>query len=233
MAEIAGSVVVGKSAALELGIETGMHLAFEGGPAQVVGAVLDTTSRNPQALRWLMSVVPAAGSQAECWVEFSREGFDSGINILWAVFAESGPLLSVAPYRELNEFSINPQTALNDRPQRDAWLLAGPLLVVIAWIVTWVRRTELALYRATGTSSIELGIMHWIEILVLGIVGATSGVLWASSIRMATVLRPLTGDQIAIASRNVASAVALAVALAPTAAIWMGRRNLAAQLKDR
>ncbi len=232
-ADLAGGVVVGEAAAIELGLGEGRWLQIEGQDPRQVTMVADTENRAPEAMRWIISPIPPTETATTCWVEFTPTTYDAGIEMLWAGFADSGPQLSVTPYRRLDEFSVDPRQALATRPQTGAWLLIGATLAALTWIGTWFRRAELGLYRAVGTTTPQLAVMIWLETLITLGVGILSGLLWATAIRHAANPIPPTWDQMAIAARNTGSGLLLALVLAPLAVLALGRSNIATQLKDR
>lgn len=232
-ADMAGGFIVGEAAAIELGLEPGRWLEIEGQAPRQVTMVVDTENRAPEAMRWIISPIPPTETATTCWVEFTPTTYDAGIEMLWAQFDDSGPQLSVTPYRRLDEFSFNPREALATRPQGDAWLIIGATLAALTWIGTWFRRAELGLYRAVGTTTTQLAVMVWLETLITAGLGITAGAVWATAIRHGVEPTPLTWDQMGIAARNTGSALLLTLTLAPVAALALGRGDIAAQLKDR
>jgi hypothetical protein len=232
-ADLSQGLVIGAAAADELGLDTGRHLQIEGQPSRPIGVVADTEDRAPESMRWLISVIPATGTTTTCWVEYTPTAYQAGLEMTWAVFSDSGPQLSVNQYRRLDEFSIDPLQALAARPQRQAWTIIGATLAALTWIGAWFRRSELGLYRAIGTTTPELATITWIEtILTIG-TGTTAGLAWATALRTATNHTPLTPDQLTITTRNLTSALLLALLLAPLATLLLGRGDIATQLKDR
>ena len=87
--DLVTGLVLGQAAADELGLRPGMHLSVAGDDRiRSVGAVVDTEARNPFITRWILDVAPPAGTAAQCWVEFSPENLDIGLQVLEATFAD-------------------------------------------------------------------------------------------------------------------------------------------------
>ncbi len=230
-AQVAGRWILGAAAADELGLKPG-RLLVAGSAGGPVGAVIDTSMRNPEASRWLMTITPPLGLVSNCWIEFSPGALEGGIEGLWAEFAGASDL-SVTRYRTLGDFSRNPIGELATRPQANAWIVIGGVLGAVAWLTSWFRRSELGLYRALGTSAPEIALMLAIETIVVVISASFLGLIWSVAGFEATRPQSVSLDQILIAARNVGSAALLGILLSPVPAFMLGRTPVAHLLKDR
>lgn len=231
-ADVSERWVVGSVAAAELGIEKGMWLGINGGEPLRVGAVLDTEQRNPRIDRWIMAIQAPTGRVAECWVEY-LPGVTSGRSeALSALFGNSADTV-VAPRIRLGEFSRNPVVEFEQRPQATAWLVAGLLIGMIGWLVTWFRRTQIGLYRAVGTSPAALLILGAGELGIPIVAGSFAGILWATATWTATATVPIDPEQMVVAIRT-ATSVTL-IALATASLLWplTARGSIADQLKGK
>lgn len=224
--------VIGKAAASELGVSQGMWIGIDGSAPRRVGTVIDTETRNPRISRWLMSVRAPTGNVSECWVEFAPGVTTGRQETLGAVFSDSANVI-VVPWIRLDEFSRDPVAELAGRPQASAWIVAGLLVGVMAWLVTWFRRSQIGLYRAVGTGPSTLLILGAVELGIPIVSGALIGGLWAVAIWTANTAGYPVTDQLAIAARTASSGAWLALAVGPLLWPLTARGSIAEQLKDR
>lgn len=232
--DLVSGLVLGQAAARELGLRPGMHLSVAGDDRiRSIGAIVDTEARNPFIARWILDVAAPAGTASQCWVEYSPQNLDIGLQVLEATFADLRPDLEVRRWIRLDEFARDPITELAARPQAQAWIPAGIVITLLVWLTVWVRTAEIGLYRAVGTPTATLWLLGQLETLYVLIPATLTGYLWAAATHAAlTDLQPGV-DQLLIAARTTASALLLALTLAPLAWLLAGRRSIAAQLKDR
>jgi hypothetical protein len=224
--------VVGKALAKEIGLRDGSLTALTGEPVARVLGVLDSGRRNPQVQRWLLDVVPPAGTFDECWVEFSRESYSPGLAALAAWFAAGSKEPIVRPYTRKDEFTRDPLREFHDRPQRYGWLAAGGLIGAVFLLSAWFRRSELGLYLAIGTGRLQLVTMLAADALVLMATGAFIAAAWGAAIH-AALGHNLPYDHLRIAGRALLSSALLGLAVAPWASSLVARGNIASLLKDR
>lgn len=224
--------VVGASAAQELGVGEGMWLGVDGGESRQVGVIIDTEVRNPRMQRWIMTVVPAAGTADECWVEFAPGARAGREEFVATIFADSADVV-VAPWIRLDQFSRNSVAELAARPQADGWLIAGLVLAGISWLATWFRRSQIGLYRAVGTGPSTLLIFGAVEYAIPMLVGSVAGVMWAAATWSAITGRFPGADQAAIAVRMASSSFLLAAVVGPILWPALARESIAKQLKER
>lgn len=226
------SLFVGNVAAEELGIRDGSVILVAGEEPQQV-TVIDVEARNSQAARWLISPVAPAGMVDQCWVEYAPADVEAGMAALEVAFADAGDTMAVRRAIRLGEFGRDPVAELADRPQRSAWVIAGLLLALLAWLATWFQRSEIGLYRAVGTPTAALWLLGQIEAFVVMIPAACAGFLWAAAGYVATTDGFPIADQLGIAVRTAAATLLVALIVAPLAWPSLGRGQIAAQLKDR
>jgi len=231
-AHAADGWIVGASAATELGITEGMWLGIGGATPRHVGAVIDAETRNPRIDRWIMTVQPPAGTVTECWVEFAAGVTTGRQETIGAVFTDATDVI-VVPWIRLDEFSRDPVAELAGRPQASAWIIAGLLIGVMGWLVTWFRRSQIGLYRAVGTGPPALLVLGAVELGIPIISGSLIGGLWAAAIWTAGAADYPGADQFAIAARTATSTVLIAIAVAPLLWPLTASGSIAEQLKDR
>lgn len=225
------ALVVGRAASDELGVRTGLSLVPRGEAAATV-RVIDPTARNPQANRWVLDVVPAAGSVDECWVEFAPAAYEAGLALLPARFIEGSTEAVTRPYLRQGDFARNPGDELSTRPQRHGWTIAAALLVGVAVLGAWFRRTELGLYIALGTSRGAVALMFATEVWLLTAAAWAVSLLWAWAIAVALGYR-VTGGALGLAVVTSASCALAVMALAPVLCSLVARGSIAVLLKDR
>lgn len=231
VAEVVDRWLLGAATAAELGLAPGMALVPDGGPPLEVGAVIDTQVRNPGIDRWVLAIAPPVGQATQCWVEYSPGARSGRTEMLSAVFAGSGDRLTVNPWIRPGEFTRDPIAELSGRPQAGAWLAAGFILTGMGWLSTWFRRSDIGLYRATGMAPSGLLVLGAVEHVMPTLVGACIGAFWATAAWSFLATGPPTLDQLGVATRTVASAVLLSLAITPL--IWpvIARGSIARQLK--
>lgn len=232
-APASAATVVGDGLAAELGLRAGGSLPTNDATL-TVDAVAATAQRAPQLDRTIMRVVPPVGQAAQCWVELRPADHAGGVGTLdaWFDTGAAGSDLDVSALRTTNEFSRDPAAELRDRPQRNAWVIAGIALVVTGWLATWLRRAELGLHMALGGTRASLVVLAQMEALLLLPAGAVVGGLWAAA--AASVIDGLpSAAALTLSARTAGSATALAVLLLPLGVLLAARHDVAALLKDR
>lgn len=217
--EALGQASLGSSVVNETGTEVGV-IGVRLDPAVPVGALRASV---------IVRVAPTVPLSA-CWVRMQPGAYATGGDVLGPAFAGQGARVAEflptsrgpSPYERWVEFAgIQP------------WIAAGALIVIVAALLAWTRRSELAVYRAFGTTRWQLGVVLWIETLAVLLVAASL----ASSLSLLVVGAAAHGglgqDVSAIMLRLIAAAAALTLAVAPAMSVLMQRGNLADQLKDR
>ncbi|MBA4181742.1 MAG: hypothetical protein C0506_14225 [Anaerolinea sp.] len=195
-------------------------------------AVYDFSRRNPQAARWALSPVSAAGGFDECWVEFSPGAYSGGREMLAARFAEGSADPVVRPYRRSDEFTRDPAAEWAGRPQRRGWLAVPAVLFGLGLISAWFRRSESALYLAVGTRRVQLALMATAEQWPLVGIGWAVGFAAAFASEASITGQP-TSDAVLATLATSGSAALLALALLPWANALVARGSIASMLKDR
>ncbi len=230
---LAHGLVIGSATADELGLADGNYLGIEGqSPLPVY--VVDVERRSPQTQRSIIKTTVPAGRLAACWVE-TRPGSIIGGEILLAdIYADTGDELSINRWMRLGEFARDPVAELANRPQTQAWLVAGAIITLLFWLDLWFRRSSLSLYRILGTTRTSLLYQAQLETILVVTVAALLGYLWATTAHHATTLTNASTDQLLIAARTTLSTILIPITLAPLPALLTGGRNgLLNQLKDR
>jgi hypothetical protein len=224
--------VIGRSVADELAVDSGARLTLADGRRDVVADILDVDDRYPEAARWIVEVVPPSGRVSECWVEFSPSASGIARDLLAAWFEGPGNQVEVRWLRPPDEFARDPARELATRPQAAAWLPLGGVVGLLAALVSWLRRSEAALYAVLGVRKWGLVLMAQLEAVVVVSSGYLLGVAWAAAIAEA-VGGPIGLDQVALAGRSAASAALVAMLAAPAGVIPILRWRVVDLLRDR
>jgi len=222
----------GTALASELAVRAGLMLARVGESPVPLLAILDVSARAPQADRSLLEIIPPTGNADECWVEFTPKAFPGGSGAVAAAFAGGNGTPSVRAYISPDQFSRNPTSELKSRPQRNGWAIVALLVAGIFALVAWLRRAELGLYLALGTSRVTLATMLAMESWALVAAGWLAGMLWALAIQRATG-NALTLGSIRLATVTSGSAALAVLVLAPILSVLVARGSIANLLKDR
>lgn len=230
-ADLSDGLVVGTSAATELGLRPGSRITLDATPLRV-GAVAAFTHRNPSIDRGIVIVAPPNGAADACWIEVLPGTEVAATDVVTTELTTGDAPVDVRPYRELDDYARDPLSELTQRPQAHAWAVIGALLVVVGWLGLWTRRSEIGLYRALGTTAPALVVMTAVETLLTTLPAAIAGLLWTVATIAATSQPPET-QQVLIALRSVGSTVLVALTGVPLSTLWLGRGQIADQLKDR
>lgn len=225
-------ILAGSALATELGIRAGLVARVDANGPVLFSNVYDFSRRNPQAARWALSPVPASDGFDECWVEFSPGAYAAGREMLAARFAEASADPVVRPYRRSDEFTRDPATEWDGRPQKQGWLAVPVVLLGLALVSAWFRRSESALYLAMGTQRVQLAVMATAEQWPLLALGWALGVTFAIGVQ-ASISQPPTPDAVIAAIATSGMAALLALATLPWAAALVARGSIATMLKDR
>jgi len=164
------SVVVGAELAEELDVIAGsvMRMVVDGSPETlIVDEVMSgSSSRFPEANRAVLVANAPLGDAADCYVEIYPTVFDeyrvgvAALESLTSVAPNVSRLVSV-------EEGEAPGDRYAHRPSRFAALAAAAILCSIAAISLQARRSEIGVYRATGTSKSAVFIILFGEFVTL------------------------------------------------------------------
>ena len=225
-------MVVGLALAREMGLRVGSWLIPGGEEPALVTGVADVERRNPQVARWVLEVAPPAGAIEQCWVEFEPGAYEGGLAALPAVFTIGDEGAVARPYIRRDEFTRDPASEWESRPQKDGWPLAAGLVAGLFGLTAWFRRSELGLYLAVGTPRSSLMAMLAVEALV--VVGFALALATGYAFAIDEALRHAPGwDEAGIVLRTAGSAALLALAVAPVLGVLVVRGSIAELLKDR
>ena len=223
----ASNVLIGDAAAGELGIVTGSWLTLSDGavaPAQVI----DTDARNPLIARSIMELVPAAGSAAECWVEFGPDQGEAGTRWLAAAFAADGA--TVRPAVERGAFASDPATAFAGRISGMGWIPASLVASGVIALFAVFRLSEIAVYRAFGLSRSGVLLLLQTEAAIVVAMAAVVASAWSVLGFALTTAVDLAGAVVAL--RSAALFVAATALTAPVIALFAAWGSPALLLKE-
>ncbi len=195
---------------------------------------LQTTVSDTVPLGLLTSgiTVPAPGDAplTQCWIRTTPGAVDAGRDLLAYAFA--GLPASITPFSPPATDVLGPADQWRAAIGLHPWAVGAILLGLVGALVTWSRRTELAVYRAFGTTTATLTALVAIE-LALVLVPALAAAVLATTTLLAATIGAVTIPVLTVALTQAAAAAltgyALAVALTPP--VLRGR--VTDQLKDR
>jgi hypothetical protein len=220
---------VGQAAAEELGLSAATWVDLgEAGRGRTT--VLDPAGRNPFAARAFLDLVPPEGRMSECWVEFSPDVYEAGLQLLPALFAaDEGTARRVV---DRGEFAQDPSTVVSGRLSQWTWIPAGLAASSVFALVALLRRSETAVYRAFGLSRLAVLLMLQIEVAQLTVVGVAAASLWTAATYAAFVAVP-SHEQMTAAMTTAALFAVLVAVVAPFVAAGLAGGSPASLLKER
>lgn len=217
-------IVIGTSAAANLGLDPGDRLALGGLGTQPLDAVVGGSRALPSTLALFAAPMPTTALAETCRVELARFADPARMTpvLLGSVEAVGGRFVAEPLLVETAD-----RVALHlDRVDRRLPLLLGALGGLVTAVLALLRASELATYRLAGTTRRSLGIILGLEAAILGGIFATSSVL-AALVVHGELLSPL-----ASALAGIAGACAW-VLVASVLSVPVLRRRPSDMAKDR
>lgn len=153
------------------------------GEPHVVRTRLDQSVRPGVLQASLVRIVPAVGAGRECWFRIAPGVARADAESLSAA-AISDTLSHAAPFAVEDDLAVNPEDGLRTAGARLLlWSALGGVVLVAALVGASLRQ-ETGIYRATGTSSSELLLMHVIQSAIIvptgAGIGASGALLWCA-----------------------------------------------------
>lgn len=158
-----GGLFVGDDLAATIGLSAGMDVQLDGQQVPI-SAVLPRTVLPDTLQAGVVRVVPAVDGATECWVRLDPGARGAARDIAESAFLDN--TLITAAFAELDDLSADPLTAL-DGPTHLAWTLAAGAALVLMLVVALGGRTEVGIYRATGSDWSDLVAMSVVQTVVL------------------------------------------------------------------
>jgi hypothetical protein len=163
------AAVVGTDVARRLGLGPGsiVRLGSPSAPDTIVVAHLtDALRRYPYADRTIFEIEPAVGSARRCLVEMTAGAAPYlGKGGVFALADLSEVALTISPL--ISDSGLQPSTQYRERVSRYAALLSAIIILLLAEALRLARRAELGLYRAVGSSRLEIGMILAIEYICI------------------------------------------------------------------
>jgi len=153
------------------------------GEPHVIRARLDQSVRPGVFQASVVRIVPAVGAGRECWFRIAPGVARADAESLSAV-AISDTLSHAAPFAVEDDLAVNPEDGLRTAGARLLlWSALGGVVLVAALVGASLRQ-ETGIYRATGTSSSELLLMHVVQSAIIvptgAGLGASGALLWCT-----------------------------------------------------
>ena len=151
--DLDGQLVVGSDLA-ELGT-VGVGTRLANGREEVVVTARTDALIQPSRLRANVTIPHVADFvMSECWVRMEPAAFESGYELVVSAFA--GYPVKIQAFAERSAGVLTPAEQWNQFASMPLWVFAGLLCGATVSLLAWTRRTELAVYRAFGTTKAEL-----------------------------------------------------------------------------
>ena len=169
----AGGIFVGPDYAAATGLEGGAQIAI-GDSVVVLSGILPDRVAPAELRASLVRIVPAVGQAPQCWLRLDRHARGIAQTVAEAAFPESE--VAAVPFLRATDLMTDPETVLDSQAIGLATIGAIVLIGLAVAIRAFILRGELAIYRVTGTSRIELLFMAQLQSLMLLVPAWTSGV---------------------------------------------------------
>lgn len=197
-------------------------------------ARLDTTVPATVPLGLLTSGVtvpaPADAPLSQCWIRTEPGAVETGHDVLAYTF--TGLPATIAPFSPPAADVLGPADQWRAAVALQPWAVGAILLGLVATLATWSRRTELAVYRAFGTTTATLTTLVAVELALVLAPALAAAVLVTTTVLAATnggIASPVLTVALTQAAAAALAGYALAVAFTPL--VLRGR--VTDQLKDR
>jgi len=175
--DVAAGVFVGDELSAATGMPVGASLSTADG-ALTAAQRLDAAVVPGLLRSSVVRVVPATGVAPECWFRLDESAASAAADIAAVAFPDN--LTFVARYSEIDDLSTDPVAVLTESPLRFAWLIAVAVVLLLVVLLGLSTRTEVGIYRATGSSRRDLATMANLQIVIIVLTGAPVGMLLAT-----------------------------------------------------
>lgn len=174
-----GGLFVGHDLSESSGLGVGMTVTIDGHSARITGELPDRVAPD----LWqagVVRVVAAIGPATECWLRTADGASGASEQIARPAFPDNHVV--VAPYVRLDELSTDPSSVLQSSPTRQIWSAVAATGLAIFFFIALATRSEVGIYRVTGSTWPELAAMAMAQTAVLVLVPAgfatTAVFLW-------------------------------------------------------
>lgn len=217
---------------VELGEVARGSWLVDGSGARVV-QVTDVIAQAPVSALSSGITVPVdpASDLVTCWVRMEPGVAEQGGDVLTAAFPAGRA--AVAPFLRDQAGALTPLARWEAVLGLHPWAIGGGVIAVTGLLLLWARRTEIAVYRAFGTSRVVAVASTAIELLLVLLPATVAGVL-AGAVACAGVTRAgASAALVATAAGQAVAAVCAGLVLTLVLAPLTTRRGLTDTLRDR
>lgn len=200
-------------------------LTEEGAVVSVSFAIADLEPLRPGYDRGALAVVPPVGGATTCFVAMRPTAVDLAES-LPAAFGE--PDLVVTPALIGSDLVTTGAELWDERTTKSLWLIGTVSFALVLGIVSWVRRSDSALYRVLGLQYSDIAAIRLVETSMASLSGSLVGALAATSALWTDYSQVLPFGLIAA---GLTSAGQLLACWLQSAVLWAP--NPIDQLKDR
>jgi hypothetical protein len=204
-----GDLYISQVAATRAGLADGGQTLFGDVPGVATLSVLDTSARIPDPGPWMWIRTSPHNNLDECWAEVIPESDAVAQQWLTAWLSQGDGTVIVTRFLGEDRLRRDPIAAFHERPNRYAWAATGVMVGTMFWLITWFRRSEVALYRTVGSSRSQTALIFALPSTLLIGAGAFIGALYG--LYLAGLESPVTSSAILTAARQALLTLATAL----------------------
>jgi hypothetical protein len=161
-----------------LGVSPGKLAVFNGLNPVTIDAVVRNEPRATFLEKAVLFSSVPTGAFDNCWVEVEPAASSIALSLLGAEFANT-------PEVEISALAVRPDgqpplpLALAQRHTARLPLVVGSLLAAFISFSYWIVRGDLAVYRVLGTRMIDIGVMIFLELLIVAFSSTAAALTYA------------------------------------------------------
>lgn len=226
-----GDIYISEPAAKRVGLPDGGIVVLGDGLGSAQLAVVDMSARVPDPGPWVWIPTAPTDNLDQCWVEVIPAADQIGQQWVTTWLTQGREPVIVTRLLREDRLRADPIVVFHRRPTKYAWAAAGIVVGMIFWLITWFRRSEIALYRTVGSSRSQTALIYLLPALILIAGGVLIGAL--SGVYLHGLRSPVTATGILVAARQALlmfSSASLVILLG-TLVVVVG--NIAAYIRQR
>ncbi|MFO7549457.1 MAG: hypothetical protein R6X29_11410 [Acidimicrobiia bacterium] len=226
-----GDVYVAQAAASRIGLADGGMVLLGHGLGRARVSVVDMSARIPDPGPWMWIPTAPVEKLHECWVEVIPAADRVAQQWITAWLSRGEGTVIVARLLGEDRLRTDPVAAFHGRPTRYAWAAAGSVVGIMIWLITWFRRSEMALYRTVGSSRGQTTLLYVIPSMVLVGVGVLLGALYG--VHLHGLKSAVTASALTAATRQAVMTLNTALLVTLLGALVTVAGNIAGYIRQR
>ncbi|MCL2788018.1 MAG: hypothetical protein FWD59_05920 [Micrococcales bacterium] len=212
-------------------VTVGTALIWDAGPAYQVGSRADAYIPHSGLRSAVMIPHHADANLSECWIKVSPGNQRLGLELATAVFSQAQ--VEIVPWLTAQTQTLSPTQQWHAFVDWHPWFAVAVFLALVIFVITWSRRSEMAVYRAFGTTNGELTLLITAETAVVLLPAALVACAISVTVTAGLADGTIPTDLASVIVRILGSTTLLTLGLTPVAARLAIRGTIADQLKDR